>query len=315
MVKQYREGKVKRTSSGQSYAIYINTIPTVAGSTTLTFTDQDRNLNLTGTNTGDNNVSALITDAASGKTGINKTGTGTWKLSGENTHTGSTVVNAGTLKLGAGLKGTATAASPVTVANGAKLEAVTSGNAASVSRIKSLNTNTSGVLELHDNDLVVDYTGSTSSYTATVNQVKSGLVLLGGSGVGIASADVDAQTIPGTMLGVVDDGDVGGAITATSGYNLVNPASSVIVKYTWFGDSNLDGMVDGADYALIDTGFTSGGTLGGWVFGDYDYSGTVDGSDYALIDTGFISQNAVLPEPTTLGLLGLGAMGMPQQAT
>ena len=96
--------------------------------------------------------------------------------------------------------------------------------------------------------------------------------------------------------------------TSTSGFVISNPNASVVVKYTWFGDSDLNGSVDGSDYALIDTGFTSGGTLGGWVFGDYDYSGAIDSSDYALIDTGFISQSGVLPEPTTLGLLGLGTI-------
>src|SRR5262249_26743057 len=84
--------------------------------------------------------------------------------------------------------------------------------------------------------------------------------------------------------------------------------NSVLVKYTWFGDSNLDGIVSESDYALIDTGYTSGGTLTGWLYGDYDYSGTVVLSDYALIDTGFISQSAVLPEPGLLGLIGVGVI-------
>ena len=29
-------------------------------------------------------------------------------------------------------------------------------------------------------------------------------------------------------------------------------ASSVIVKYTWGGDANLDGTIDGGDYGIID---------------------------------------------------------------
>ncbi|MBC7784239.1 MAG: PEP-CTERM sorting domain-containing protein, partial [Burkholderiales bacterium] len=36
----------------------------------------------------------------------------------------------------------------------------------------------------------------------------------------------------------------------------------------------------------------------------------INGSDYALIDTGFSSQTGPLPEPAMLSLLGLGAMGM-----
>ncbi len=170
-----------------------------------------------------------------------------------------------------------------------------------------------GLIDLHDNDFVLDYYSYPSSpFSSVLNLVKQGLVLLGGTGNGIGSTEVDNQTIPGTMLAVVDDGDplLNGAITSLGNYTIFNPSSSILVKYTWFGDSNLDGVVDGSDYALIDTGFTSNGTLGGWVFGDYDYNGLIDGSDYALIDTGFISQSGVLPEPSMLGLAGLGSITM-----
>ncbi len=198
----------------------------------------------------------------------------------------------------------------ISVTNGAAVNIAANGGATGVTTVNTLTIDSSSKLELHNNDLVVDYGVNASSYTDVVNKVKSGVVLLGGTGNGIASAEVDAQTIGGTMLAVVDNGEIGGAITSLSGFDIANPATTVLVKYTWFGDSNLDGVVDSSDYALVDTGFTSGGTLGGWVFGDYDYSGVVDASDYALIDTGFISQTGALPEPTTLGLLGLGAIGM-----
>ncbi len=222
--------------------------------------------------------------------------------------TGTTDVTAGNLKSTAAIR-----QNVLSIADNASAEITQSGGASSVSAVKTLTIgSTSSKLELHDNDLIVEYGANPSSYTTVVNQVKSGLVLLGGTGSGIASSEVDNQTVAGTMLAVVDDGDpnIAGAITSLSGFTVPNPTASVLVKYTRFGDSNLDGVVDGSDYALIDTGFTSGGTLGGWVFGDYDYSGTVDGSDYALIDTGFISQTGALPEPTIIGLLGLGSMGM-----
>ncbi len=228
-----------------------------------------------------------ITNLSAGSASVTKTGDGTLEVNQVQT-SGALTVNGGVLEvtLGGGSTG------------------VVSSSGLSIS---------GGKIELHDNDLVNNYGAGPSNYTDVVNAVKSGLVLLGGTGTtGIGSAEVDAQTVAGTMLGVVDNGDplIAGAITALSGFTIPSPTSSVLVKYTWFGDSNLDGVVDGSDYALIDTGFTAGGALGGWVFGDYDYSGTIDGSDYALIDTGFISQTGTLPEPASIGLLGLGAIGL-----
>ena len=94
-------------------------------------------------------------------------------------------------------------------------------------------------------------------------------------------------------------------------------AKSIIIKYTYQGDANLDGTVNGADYNAIDTGAGMG--LTGWENGDFDYSGAVDGADYNIIDTaaGMIGEGAsegmqssllvgAVPEPATLGLMVLG---------
>ncbi len=184
----------------------------------------------------------------------------------------------------------------LSIGNGSKLNIATNGGRSGVSRFGTISISSTGKLDLNDNDLIIDYGAGNTPIQAINQLVKSGLTLLNGNGYGIGSSLVDAQNTGGTMLAVVDDGDplIGGTITEISGYAIPNPGSSVLVKYTWFGDSNLDGTVDGSDYALIDTGFTSGNSLGGWVFGDYDYNGLVDSSDYALIDTGFISQTGFL---------------------
>jgi hypothetical protein len=64
----------------------------------------------------------------------------------------------------------------------------------------------------------------------------------------------------------------------------------VLVKYTYYGDANLDGQVDGSDYTKIDNGFNN--HLTGWINGDFNYDGAVDGSDYTLIDNAFNTQSA-----------------------
>jgi hypothetical protein len=54
------------------------------------------------------------------------------------------------------------------------------------------------------------------------------------------------------------------------------------------GDADHNGVIDGDDYALIDTGFNQG--LSGWSNGDFNYDGLIDGDDYAIIDLAFNTQ-------------------------
>ena len=66
------------------------------------------------------------------------------------------------------------------------------------------------------------------------------------------------------------------------------PVSStdVLVKYTFRGDTNLNGQVDPPDYFYVDRSFpkASGST---WALGDFDYNGTDDPNDYFYIDSNF----------------------------
>ena len=63
--------------------------------------------------------------------------------------------------------------------------------------------------------------------------------------------------------------------------------TDVLIKYTFYGDTNLDGLVNAADYTALDNGFNtqSGPTpLTGWRNGDFNYDGVINGDDYTLID-------------------------------
>ncbi len=65
----------------------------------------------------------------------------------------------------------------------------------------------------------------------------------------------------------------------------------MLVKFTNFGDANLDGQLDASDYIQIDNGFAN--NLTGWFNGDFNGDGAVNGSDYTLIDDAFNTQGAV----------------------
>src|SRR5262249_1491209 len=118
-------------------------------------------------------------------------------------------------------------------------------------------------------------------------------------GTGITSAAARDNPSHNTSLGAIEATDFKAAnsgATTFDGEPIDN--SAVLVKYTYYGDSDFNGKVDGADYARTDTTFnqeTSTQTnIGGWFNGDFDYNGKVDGGDYALIDAAFNSQGAPL---------------------
>ena len=69
-------------------------------------------------------------------------------------------------------------------------------------------------------------------------------------------------------------------------------ANSILVKTTYSGDANLNGLVSLDDYGYIGSG--SYGMLDpevyGWLAGDFDHDGDVDFGDYGLIDNAYYMQ-------------------------
>ena len=80
--------------------------------------------------------------------------------------------------------------------------------------------------------------------------------------------------------------------------------SDVVVKYTYNGDTDLNGKIDFDDYSRTDNGFNNNRT--GWFNGDFDYNGVVDFDDYSLIDQAFNTQGTVVLTTTDGGLAGPG---------
>jgi hypothetical protein len=70
-------------------------------------------------------------------------------------------------------------------------------------------------------------------------------------------------------------------------------ATDILVKYTYYGDADLSGAINGADYLNLDVAFNSGG-LTGWANGNFDYNAAIDGGDYTLIDNDYNQQGAPL---------------------
>ncbi len=181
-----------------------------------------------------------------------------------------------------------------------------------VSYINNLNLNSSGTLDTNDNDLVVN-NGVFSTirslvsggYSATPDTAKTGIISTAGQNSGGK-----------TILALFDNALVGDA--SWDGHTI--SANAVVGKYTYYGDVNLDGQVTGDDYSAVDSNLGSTGLNAGnaWLLGDTNGDLSVTGDDYSSIDANLglgvgnplaVASVSAVPEPASLGLIGLGAMG------
>jgi hypothetical protein len=134
----------------------------------------------------------------------------------------------------------------------------------------SLN-NWNGLLDLTGNDMDVVGGGLTTIY----NQLKAGF----NHGRWNGTTGIISSTAHGDTRFLRTLGYRAGGVTFDS---INSGANDVLVKYTYYGDADLSGAVNGADYQQIDSGFGMHST--GWMKGDFNYDGIVDGTDYSLID-------------------------------
>ncbi|MEO6434504.1 MAG: hypothetical protein ABIP55_01930, partial [Tepidisphaeraceae bacterium] len=71
-------------------------------------------------------------------------------------------------------------------------------------------------------------------------------------------------------------------------------ATTILVKYTYAGDANLDGKINVDDYGQIDFNAGSSGSVFGYFNGDFNLDGKINIDDYGIIDFNVASQNEVL---------------------
>jgi hypothetical protein len=213
------------------------------------------------------------------------------------------------------------------LAAAASLTVQQNGAATGTSVVKALNlaggSAPTAKLDLKDNDLVIDYGLGGSPINVVRAQIKSGYASGAFNGNGITTTLGDATH----ALGYLDNFTVG--LGSFSGQSV--DATSVLVKYTYRGDADLDGDADGVDIGKWATNFT--GELGGgagatmsWSQGDWDYDGDVDGVDAGLWATAFTGElggnglsSVVVNDPSLSGqaaqiLKGLGVTVVPEPA-
>jgi autotransporter-associated beta strand protein len=184
-----------------------------------------------------------------------------------------------------------------------------------------------GKLNLNDTALIVDYTG-TSALPTISNQIRRGYA--GGLWNGNGITSTSAGSTSGAALGYAEASAVLGAAGGTFRGQPAD-GTAVLVRYTLFGDANLDGFVNGTDFALLAGNFGQSNRY--WNSGDFNYDLVVNGSDFALLAGNFgktvpggagvglsagdweslesfgAAVGVPVPEPTAVGLLVAACVG------
>ncbi|HWB54841.1 MAG TPA: hypothetical protein VG722_11635, partial [Tepidisphaeraceae bacterium] len=148
-----------------------------------------------------------------------------------------------------------------------------------MSEVNNLNVGASAILDLTDNSLAVDYVGNSPF-----------------------------QTLDQDVANGYDGGkwDLSGIVSSTAAGNfpysvgIRDTGQQVLIRYTLIGDANLDGWVNEADWAMIE----SDGNV--WSEGDFNYDGKVNADDMGLFLLGLAESKALghsVPEPNELAIM------------
>jgi hypothetical protein len=153
-----------------------------------------------------------------------------------------------------------------------------------------LDADNGATLDLADNSLMLASTPR-ASVEGWINRARNAGAW---NGAGLTSSTAANEPTPKIRTLAVMTGTEFLALNGVDAtFNLHTVAGSdVLVKYTYYGDTDLNNVVDFDDYSRIDNGFNN--NLAGWINGDFDYNGVVDFDDYSLVDLAFNTQPAAL---------------------
>jgi hypothetical protein len=156
--------------------------------------------------------------------------------------------------------------------------------------------NNGGKIDVKNNTLAVSYGTGTDPASTIQNQLTTGYAGGAWTGPGINSSAATSKI----GVGWKDD---------TSG-------KTVTVKSTYYGDTNLDGVVNTSDFTNLSQHFGAATASAIWANGDFNYDGKVNALDFNALATNFgatplsgVALGTLVPEPiSAMLLIPIGAL-------
>lgn len=177
----------------------------------------------------------------------------------------------------------------------------------STSVIGTLTIASGSTLDLQSNDMIVTGMSEVAVRALVASWWNGGLR----NGAGLLSSLAGKATGLDELATLAVVGNNNAGVARFPGFNGVGLGlNDVLVKYTYLGDTDLDGVVDADDLSALVKGLRLGGT--GWSNGDTNYDGVVNGDDMANLLTALRLQQAGLYQVSGGGGAGGGGGAVPE---
>jgi arabinogalactan endo-1,4-beta-galactosidase len=195
--------------------------------------------------------------------------------------------------------------------NGGTVGILANGTASGTSTLKTLTlaggASPTATLDLADNAMAIDYGVGASPLSLIQKQIafayhnglqdRAGIKTSLGAAYGVGFAEAATLSTVPSIFGTVD-------------------ATTLLLRSTRFGDSNLDGVVNLLDLNSLATNF--GSNTGIWTVGDFNYDGVTNVLDFNLLASNFGQSDAqsspslgqLVPEPCMMSAVAAAVLWM-----
>ena len=171
--------------------------------------------------------------------------------------------------------------SALTINSGGRARIAAGGS--NVLRLGALNVTGTGALDITNNALILDYTGASPLPTTVLPLLTSGYAGGAWTGAGITSSTAAATA--GHAVGYGEASAVFSTFPATfAGQSVDN--TTVLLRYTRYGDANLDQQVNLQDFNRLAGNFGTSGTAL-WTQGNFNFDNQVNLQDFNRLASNF----------------------------